>query len=361
MKSASAEALVVGGGLTAVFAAGVLGLLSGRRTLLVPPPNVPTIPTRVPGIAQVPMPVFPLAEPTPIAALLSEITLWPPDGYDPGTGDLDISVGFPDAVEHHPLPQSVRVCPGSYAEYATGVSLSQACKQFGRGLCATSPLRELRQKVSRHYSSPGRGSTRIGFIDGESAYNGAARDVRSQLTSVGSICQRIDPEKHLLYLRDGGRVEYGRLVYCAPLPSLGECLGLPIGELVGADAVFARCAVRDPVPLNSLRYDYRPDSPIIRVFVPTVGCLVAQLAVDFDLDSDLSPWLETLMGCEVEVTSATVTRIGHAYPLEAPEGAPAEMIRSACNLGDITPFGRYAEWRYLDLHELEWSTLVGKQ
>lgn len=364
MSPAAAETLVVGDGLTAVFVAGILEYLWGERTLLVPPPGMPPgVTTLRPHSLPVPMPVFPLAVHTPLSALLSMVTVWPPTGFDPTAGVLDVSIGYPEAVDQSPVLQGC-VRPGSYAEHATGVSLSQACKQFGQSLCTTRPLSELRLKVARHYSSSAQAPARIGFIDGESAYNGAARDVRSRLTALRGTCERIDVAERIVCLADGDRLKYGRLVYCAPLASLGRCLGLPIGNPIGAPASFMRCHVRDTLPVNSLRYDYRPDSPILRVFVPTLGSLVAQLAIDCDPTRggrEIGAWLESLMNCDVKVTDDPVTHIEGAYPLDPlPEG-PAGSIRDACHTGNIIRFGRHAEWRYLDLHELDWLSLKRPQ
>lgn len=351
--------IVVGDGLTAVFAAGLLQSIGGVDASLIPAPVDPARGSLRPLVdPALVIPVFPSLDDTWFSRHLKLLAEWPPTPLDPAADLLRVSHRFADsAMGAHPADGTA--APGSYAEQARGVSLTQAYKQFGQQLCTTAPLLELQAKVRRHYPNSGDRPGRVGFLRGECAYAHLARTVGRDLAVATSRCAHINHDLREVQLEDGRRLEYDSLVFCGSLGSLSSSLGVSGEELVGAPAVFMTCSIpAGGLPPNCLVYDYRQDSPILRVFVPAEGRLLVQLTVNMPIDRyEVRLALESLLDLRPGPLRGPSILEG-AYPLEPRPAETATALNEACELGGITRFGRYAEWRYVDLHELEWERLM---
>jgi hypothetical protein len=137
-------------------------------------------------------------------------------------------------------------------------------------------------------------------------------------------------------------------------------LGLASPSLSVAGAHFVAGTVEPGrTPVNSVTYDLRPASPVVRCVVPRDGVWVAQVAVDFAAERRLdatavAPWVCSLLDVPVGSCDATVTSYPFAYPLEPPPAPFLSAIDDRCRSAGVQRRGRFAEWRYIDLHEVTW-------
>jgi hypothetical protein len=106
---------------------------------------------------------------------------------------------------------------------------------------------------------------------------------------------------------------------------------------------------------NQLIYDDRPDSPFYRVFAIKDGYLCVQTAADMKpcLADYISLWRKLGVGSP---TFLTHLHVPMAYPL-GPDSSIVEGTRSALRALGVALCGRLAEWRYIDLHEVDWKAI----
>jgi hypothetical protein len=67
------------------------------------------------------------------------------------------------------------------------------------------------------------------------------------------------------------------------------------------------------------------------------------------------PWVASLLNRPVAAADPALTTVPLAYPLEPAPPAGEAALAAACAAAGVRRFGRFAEWRYVDLHELAWG------
>jgi hypothetical protein len=262
-----------------------------------------------------------------------------------------------------------RHAPGSFAWYSasnlTPRAQALAHKQFGT-LARTSPLLEVRAKIARTYVNHAAPANRAGYIHGESPYVGTMRAAAAAAELVDRTVVSIDHRRRRVRFADGGHLDYGSMVLTIPLPQIARLLAIPYATMTCAAAEFvvARCV---DVPANLLIYDSEPDSPMFRVISPRTGIVVVQLALTEARTDRLTTRcvqrlrrrLTEAIGSPTTGIDPTIRRVEMAYPTDPPDAAFLHRLETVAEAGNIVRLGRFAEWRYVDLHELEWTARLG--
>lgn len=263
-------------------------------------------------------------------------------------------VGTAKVPEYETAPASRSYAARAMRDYAPA-SLSLAWKQFGRRIWLE-PLVEVQRKVDRTYSSvPAKHASRIGYVAGESPY---AHELRAMIRRLRVISARpiSITSDHVVILNDQTRLPYQYLVNTISLPDIARVLNLPdpMGSFAGARFAIAKITSTRP---SQLVYDLDPHSPIFRVLTPCADIAVMQLSLSYGRASHgvLRSRLEQLLTVEVVEFYPHSFFFRQSYPLDPPVAATAHLIASTCASYDITNIGRFAEWRYVDLHEISWE------
>jgi hypothetical protein len=263
-------------------------------------------------------------------------------------------VGIPAVPECETAPT-----PQSYAERAmrdfAPASLSLAWKQFGRRIWQE-PLLEVQRKVDRAYgAASAKGAIRIGYIVGESPYSHELRKVIRRHRVINASPTAITDEQ-IVILNNGTRLPYQYVINTLPLPTIARILNLPDPEGTFAGAKFAIAYITSTAP-SQLVYDLDPSTPIFRVLTPSADIAIIQLSLSYgNAPRDIvRSRLEYLLGVKVVDFHARSFCFPRSYPLDPPTEALTSIISNACQSYNIINIGRFAEWRYIDLHEVSWE------
>lgn len=251
---------------------------------------------------------------------------------------------------------------GSFSEFSQAHSGPRGWtlgrKLFGLELMDR-PLSELQQKVARHYPDGQAVDQRIGFVGGLSPYwtcvqrSNASHHVRGPAEEVDLPGRRI--------VARGLSVKYAVMVATVPFLKLARLVGPSVqARTVGAPTRFVYFISTSPVTPNRLVYDLALHSPVYRVFAPTSDVVAVQTSFDGlgTAPKLIAQRAEGLMNLnEGTLVPTEERRPLMPYPLDLePEAARAAVLENA-GRRRVIPFGRMALWRYLDLHELDWSIL----
>lgn len=371
------DLLVVGRSAVGIFAAAT-GALYAKRSLLVGSTRQGLLsPIRdfFPEIqlTNTMVPIFPPDERTHLSEILSALgvpieTIGGPDHV----GERMIrEYKFDDGT---PIDRTRPPTEGSFAAYASGRGsrteiLSR--KQYGDHVVDSMRLRLVREKTERSYGGKaGSGNVRMAYVAGQSRYALAAHALAPRLHAIDDTVVGIDTQARAMTLSSGSVIKYEMAVFTGHLQSLASLLNLPSYKPRAAPAHFCVCLCQSGTP-SKVVYDLRPDSPILRVVSTDERILIVQLsqAANNEFHGSLlsEPYyafsiekaVETLCdGLRPQVISGVCT-ISQAYPLEPLESHFEEELAARCNQAGIKRFGRFAEWRYIDLHELDWLALRG--
>jgi hypothetical protein len=238
------------------------------------------------------------------------------------------------------------------------VSLSLAWKQFGPRIWHE-PLLEVQRKIESSYSTtPASRPSRIGYICGESPYAHELRHVIRRVRCINAATTAISDDRIVLF-DNHTPLPYRRIVNTLPLPAIARILKLPNPTVAFAGVSFIVASITANEP-SRLIYDMALESPIFRVLTPCPDIAIVQLSVPSRRQSwDLKDRLEHLLGGKVISFYPTPFNYPQAYPLEPFAGPTADIVNTACAAYGITNLGRFAEWRYIDLHEISWKERLG--
>lgn len=267
------------------------------------------------------------------------------------------------AVSFHGGCEDVRdaVAPGSHAEFITRNfedsrrRLVLAKKHAGAQVF-THALPELRRKVVATYCGAPRGGSQLGFADGVSLYLRYLERERCG-TTVGEPVLRIDLANRRVTTpsRDIG---YDRLVSTLPMADFLRLAGMgaPL-ELLGGGAQIAVAKASQPIGANQLVYDCDAQTPIFRAFVPRDGFVLAQVAPGhWQADSErIAERIAQLFALRAVPQVLRRFTIDDCYPLAVSDDARRQQVFDDLERSGVTLFGRAAEWKYLDLDELDWG------
>ena len=370
--------VVAGSGPTAVFAAAA-GLLSEGPRLLVSYsrhgmlspirsfyPHLPFNNTLVP--------IFPPSTKTELSQLLARLRIRLDDFDRSSDGCREVVRRYkfdhvsPCVVEGS-LPFSDADSFGHYAATNGWRTLTLASKQYGRELLSR-PLSLVRAKVDNSYLRANASEFhRLGYVGGRSRYAIAMEILLRSLTTNNSSIREINPSDRSVVLATGQRLMYKRLIFTGRITQLADLLGVRPYSPLSAPAHFCvgRCDKGEP---NQITYDLRDDSPVFRVITTDTRIWVAQLSQDYAIREKQSQVPEDSLGADLKAALADLLETGSieilaglltlngAYPLERLPIEYEQELESRCQDAGVVRFGRFAEWRYVDLHELDWSRIV---
>jgi hypothetical protein len=278
---------------------------------------------------------------------------FPEIGYE-GPALTTVHVGAAEMPECEADPAPLSYAARAMREFAPA-SLSLAWKQFGRRIWHE-PLLEVQRKVERSYGAAGTTMTgRLGYVRGESPYAHVLRRVMDRVRVVNATPMSIY-DRRCLVLDDRTRLPYEYVVNTLPLHAIARVLEVPDpgGTFAGTEFAVARI---EPTASNRLVYDLDAQSPIFRVLTPHTDIAIAQLSMSCGQISRqaLRARLECLLGVPVLGLYPRWFSFPLSYPLDPPGPGAMRAFESICEFNRVVNLGRFAEWRYIDLHEISWK------
>jgi len=222
--------------------------------------------------------------------------------------------------------------------------------------CLSERLPELGRKISRKYDG-GRAGVRAAFVAGQSPYRHWLR--RTESAAPRPLAEVIRVQTGKLVTNTGRRVTESVLL-CSPLPEFAAMWGeSEAGVFDCESAELLHVAVEGELGENLLFYDCDWRSPVYRVFTVDHGSVVVQLAKDHHgaTLSSIEPWLERLVpGLRTRALLRRVRWSG-CYPLDRSQPKGEMRMDGLLRESGVVPFGRVAQWQYLDLCDLNWSVI----
>lgn len=231
-------------------------------------------------------------------------------------------------------------------------------KQWGSSIL-TKPFFEVQNKIKRHYLSSNN-NPRIGYLDGFTLYYHFMLKSNPNILHLNSI-DKIDYQNKIIFA-DSYEIHYKKLVSTIPINHL-----------------LFYCKINDSIPLlyegsyflyfthssvfqaNKIIYDCDLYSNILRVFSATEYSIVVQLPSYKKgkiVISDISKRLLELIPTLKELKFEKELFLPMSYPIEPL--TDNQTLKSINNLkiNSIIPFGRFGNWEYKDLHELNWEDIL---
>ncbi|WP_289036989.1 hypothetical protein [uncultured Zobellia sp.] len=303
------------------------------------------------GVSFSPLPIFPVQE--------SE--LYNSSLFNDVPKQKPISVSFSDLANFDFNEQNVT--EGSLASFMIakqGVdrNLCLGLKQWGNTMLSR-PFSQVQDKIRRHYIS-NNGNTRVGYIDGKSLFKYTVDQLNPKVLPFSQL-QNIMVEQKEVHTADHS-IAYDHLVSTIPLHYLLQNCGLPQDHNTeSACAYFKFFTYTKGFKENQIIYDCDLNSEILRLFSVSNTLIMAQIRGDMHgkvPNEKVQRRIENLIP-EIEGLS-------FARELFSPMGYPLELVTQPKTLESlsflkehgITPFGRFGNWEYSDLHELDWSSVV---
>ena len=235
--------------------------------------------------------------------------------------------------------------------------LCLAFKQWGSSM-AYKPFGQVQSKIKRHYISK-QGNTRIGYINGLSLFKYAVDKLNPEVVNYANL-EKIDIKKREIHLTDCV-VVYEKLISTIPLHKFFKYCNLEHDHISeSAGAYFKFFSYTKGLEQNQMLYDCDYNSDILRLFSITDTFLMAQLR------SDTYPDLSTSeVKRRIQELVPDIEGLEFAKELFTPMSYPLELVdepNSMKNLlklkeNGITTLGRFGNWEYSDLHELDWSVV----
>lgn len=265
-------------------------------------------------------------------------------------------------VAANDTPQAT-IRSGSYAEFLVErydgavLPLILAQKHLGP-VVFTDALPEVRRKVMSHYPpAGGRGKPeRIGFLNGLCPYFVyLERQPRGRI--VPETVRRIDLRGHCVFTRSH-TIHYDHLIVTIPLLEFLQLAGMQTKLAVrAAGAKFVVLKTDEPLTPNVMIYDGNERSAVYRAFIPRTEIVIVQLARsswDSSL-SELTARVQELLGLAGEPRVLRHFTIEDCYPLAVSDYGLKRLIEDELHKSAVTLFGRFSQWEYRDLDELEWE------
>lgn len=297
-----------------------------------------------------PLPIFPVLE----------SKLYQSDLFDTIEKQDPIKVSYTEVANFHYLKHTIQ--EKSLAEFMISNKdinkwLCLGLKQWGPKML-NEPFSQVRSKIERHYLSNER-STRIGYINGQSIFQLAIEKLNPNITNYRTI-------KSINYLKkqvtiDDVIVNYDKLISTIPLPSLLDLCGKKVHyDFASVSAYFFYYEFDSGMEENQVIYDCDYTSNILRIYSITTSFLLVQLQAHEYKNIDKKEVKNRLIEMVPSFKGLKFIR-----DLYAPNSYPTENIEDKTVLqnieelkqNDILPFGRFGQWKYTDLHELDWSLL----
>ena len=222
----------------------------------------------------------------------------------------------------------------------------------------TNGLRRLSDKVTRHYGS-NLPNARIGFINGLSAYYDKLRTIPGEELLEGIKEIDIDNKR---VITEQCEISYQRLISTLNLREMmRKVRGAPDIQLISKPASFFVVKTSSPLEPHKVIYDLELDSPIYRVFTIGLNIALVQLSILHSMaDVGSKPIVDRLkqfFGQQFSIEFEYSYTIEDAYPLDSSSDMELNHFMSELEGKDVILLGRFAEWEYVDLHELDYSRI----
>lgn len=235
-------------------------------------------------------------------------------------------------------------------------NLCLGAKQWGEGMF-TLPFSQVQSKIKRHYVET-KGNTRIGYLNGQSLFKYAIEKLNPNVLEYSSL-QKINVAKKKIHLEDS-IISYDNLISTIPLNYLLQLCDLNYahdGVVTGCHFYFFKYT--GGFEENQMVYDCDYNSKIIRIFSIRDNFLMVQLN-----GKKYNTIAISKIKDRIEVLAPGIRGLEYARDLYLPTCYPLELISDQGTLESISylknnnvlPFGRFGNWEYSDLHELDWSS-----
>ncbi len=225
-------------------------------------------------------------------------------------------------------------------------------KQFG-DLIFDHKLTELQKKLSRNYNAGQPKFFKAGFKNGLSPYYRYLKS-HEPFPIVHEKIDNIDISNKIAFTKDVS-IRYNHLIFTEPLPNLYEYTQIRKSfGLIHGGAKFLIFNSSEKLPENHLWYCCDISSNIYRTFVPQENLIVVQLSRNSWNTNpvEVGAELQTLLKLEVKVEHLDTKTYHACYPLDVTDIDRKSEMTSYLNNHSFYLSGRFAEWRYIDLHEV---------
>ena len=260
----------------------------------------------------------------------------------------------------------LRANPESYAvehlkkknDIHTQKNILLAYKLFG-DIIFDKGLSRLTNKVQRHYDNK-MPRARIGFVNVLSPYYEKLQAIPESEFLVEEV-KEIDIEKKVVFT-SRSEIKYQRLVSTLNLRDMmSKVKTAPEIQLISKPASFYIFKTTYSLDPHKVIYDFEINSPIYRVFTIDSNFIIVQLSHVYAIENGGSKLivnrLKHFWGDQFCVDFEYYYSINDAYPLDTSSDEALTQYVSELEANDILLLGRFAEWEYVDLHELNYSRI----
>ncbi|TMM58197.1 hypothetical protein FEE95_01865 [Maribacter algarum] len=222
----------------------------------------------------------------------------------------------------------------------------------------TKPYKQVRSKIERHYLSKNK-ATRIGYINGLSLFNLAIQKIEPNIIQYSDI-EKIDYLKKEVITNEI-IINYDHLISTIHLPELLSLCQKPSAyNFESIPAYFFYYTFDGEMEENEVVYDCDYNSSILRCISVTDSLLLVQLQAH-----KYGEVQEKAIQLRIKEIVPEIKELKYLRDLYAPTSYPTENIEDETTLeniailkeNNILPFGRFGQWEYSDLHEIEWCSL----
>jgi len=298
-----------------------------------------------------PIPIFPVKD-SPLYKALNLRESFPESIVDVSYSEMKNCKVSDYNIQHGSLAEFIYKDPSALKAF--GLSL----KQWGSSILAK-PFSEVQNKIKRHYQS-GNNNSRVGYLNGFTLYYHFMQNSDPDILHCNSI-EKIDYKNKILFT-DSFEIHFKKLVSSIPIKHLFSNCGINISTpLIFEGSYFFYFNHSSEFTENKILYDCDLTSNILRVFSATNNLLVVQLPTFkkgkieiVDVEKRLKEIIPNLAGLKFEKE----LYVSMSYPLESiSDSFTLESIHTLKE-NSVLPFGRFGNWEYSDLHELNWESIL---
>lgn len=236
-------------------------------------------------------------------------------------------------------------------------NLCLGAKQWGEKMFVDA-FSQVQSKIKRHYISP-KGNTRIGYIEGKSLFKYAIDALNPNIFKHAGVL-RIDINTNEVHTKTH-IIRFEKLISTIPLHYLLKTCNLPFEhETTYAGAYFCFFKYDKGFEANQVVYDCDFNSDVIRIFSIKDNFLLVQLNGDKHGTIPISK-----IKARVQELAPDIVSLEFARELYVPMCYPLELVTDSNTIdsieklkeNDVVTLGRFGNWEYSDLHELDWSSI----
>lgn len=280
---------------------------------------------------------------------------------------LKLNEGFPQTIVEvsHTELNNCEVSkftfkPNSLAEFILRDSselsaFSLSMKQWGPAML-DNPYSEVKNKIIRHYLS-GNNNSRVGYFNGMTLYYHFMNQSNPNILNF-KLIEKIDYANKIIYT-DSFEIYFRELISTIPVQHLFAYCKIPLTmPLLFEGSYFFYFSHASDFKANKIVYDYDLSSDILRVFSAKDNIIVTQLP-GYKKGKvkivDVARRLRELIPTLKELKFEKELHLTMSYPIESITNS--QTLESIHLLKDnsILTFGRFGNWEYSDLHELNWK------